>query len=64
MPRQHKDLDSDERKQMLLRLIVDDYIETAEPVASEALVSRHRLSVKSATIRNEMAEMSEMGYRR
>jgi len=54
----------DQRKQRILKLIVHDYVQTAEPVASEFLVSRHRLEVRSATVRNEMAEMSEMGYLR
>ncbi|MBW3621995.1 MAG: heat-inducible transcriptional repressor HrcA [Armatimonadetes bacterium] len=41
-----------------------DYVATAEPVASQVLVQRYQLQVKSATIRNEMAEMSEMGLLR
>lgn len=52
----------DERKKMILKAIVDDYIETAEPVGSKTLVSRHQLPVSSATIRNEMADLEEMGY--
>jgi heat-inducible transcriptional repressor len=54
----------DERKQFLLRAIVHDYVATAEPVASQVLVQRYQLRVKSATIRNEMAEMSDMGLLR
>lgn len=54
----------DERKRTILKLVVHDYVRTAEPVGSEMLVSRHRLSVKPATIRNEMAEMSSLGYLR
>ena len=54
----------DERKRKILKLVVHDYVQTAEPVASESLVSRHRLEVKPATIRNEMAEMADMGYLR
>ncbi len=50
------------RKQHILRAIVRDYVETAEPVGSEALAVRYQFGVKSATLRNEMAEMSEMGY--
>jgi len=52
----------DERKKMILKAIVDDYIETAEPVGSKTLVSRHQLPVSSATIRNEMADLEAMGY--
>lgn len=52
----------EERKQQILRAIVHDYVATAEPVASEALVERYDFGVRSATLRNEMAAMSEMGY--
>lgn len=52
----------DDRKQMILKAVVDDYIATAEPVGSKSLVSRHQLPVSSATIRNEMAELEELGY--
>jgi len=52
----------DNRKQAILRAIVDDYVRTAEPVGSHALADRLFLGVKSATVRSEMAELSEMGY--
>jgi heat-inducible transcriptional repressor len=52
----------DERKEAILRAIVVEYVSAAEPVASEMLVQKYDLGVKSATVRNEMAEMSEMGY--
>ena len=45
-------------------MIVHDYVATAEPVGSHVLVERYSLGVKSATIRSEMAEMSERGYLR
>jgi heat-inducible transcriptional repressor len=45
-------------------VIVNDYVATAEPVGSHVLVERYSLGVKSATIRSEMAEMSERGYLR
>lgn len=54
----------DARKQTILRYVVQDYITYAEPVASRMLVDRYGLRVKSATIRNELAEMAEMGYLR
>ena len=54
----------DERKQYILRAIVHDYVATAEPIASQLLVERHQLHVKSATVRNEMAEMVDMGLLR
>ena len=52
----------DYRKQKILQAIVDDYIETAEPVASKALVARHDFQLSSATVRNEMADLEELGY--
>jgi heat-inducible transcriptional repressor len=50
-----------ERRKALLRFIVDDYVTTAQPVGSSALVERYRLKVSSATIRNEMAALEEEG---
>ncbi len=52
----------DGRKQGILRAIIRSYVETAEPVGSEGLAQRSRLGVSSATIRNEMAALEEMGY--
>lgn len=52
----------DPRKQRLLRAIVIEYVTGAEPVASDMLVQKYDLGVKSATVRNELAEMSELGY--
>ncbi|MBM5790103.1 hypothetical protein FJZ23_03400 [Candidatus Parcubacteria bacterium] len=54
----------DTRKQTLLQLIVEDYIQSAEPVGSKQLLQRHRLDVSSATIRNEMAVLEQEGYLR
>lgn len=53
-----------ERQKSLLMLIIRDYIDTAQPVASKYLVERYRLDVSSATVRNEMAALTEMGYLR
>ena len=52
----------DERKQHILKAVVDDYIATAEPVGSKSLVQKHQFSFSSATIRNEMAELEALGY--
>ena len=52
----------DERKKNILKAVVDDYIATAEPVGSKALVSKYKFNVSSATIRNEMAELESLGY--
>ena len=57
-------MELDLRKQRILQAIVHDYVATAEPVGSQVLVERYSLGVKSATIRSEMAEMSERGYLR
>lgn len=52
----------DERKQHILKAIISDYVLTAEPVGSKALMQRHNLQYSAATIRNEMAELEELGY--
>lgn len=51
-----------DRQSQILGMVVDEYIETAEPVSSRALVDRHRLALSSATIRNEMARLEREGY--
>ena len=51
-----------ERKQKILRAVVEEYIETAEPVGSKTIQARAELSCSSATIRNELAELSNLGY--
>ena len=51
-----------ERKQQILKAIIAEYIRTAEPVGSKALVEMLDNAVSSATIRNEMSELEEMGY--
>src|ERR1700733_12209918 len=52
----------DPRKQTILQALVLEYVDAAEPVGSELLVHKYQLGVKSATVRNELAEMSELGY--
>jgi heat-inducible transcriptional repressor len=51
-----------ERRQKLLQFIIDEYVTTAQPVGSSALVEKYRLPVSAATIRNEMAALEEEGY--
>jgi heat-inducible transcriptional repressor len=46
---------------MVLRAIVQDYVQTSEPVGSKALVERHHLGVSAATVRNDMALLEEEG---
>ena len=53
-----------ERQKSLLLLVIRDYIETAQPVGSKHIVGRYHLDLSSATIRNEMAALTEMGYLR
>ena len=51
-----------ERKKKVLRCIVDLYIRTAEPVGSKAIAEMPDMSYSSATIRNEMADLTALGY--
>ncbi|MGZ9221399.1 MAG: heat-inducible transcriptional repressor HrcA [Anaerolineales bacterium] len=53
-----------ERQKTLLLLIIRDYIESAQPVGSKRLVEHYRINLSSATIRNEMAALTDMGYLR
>jgi heat-inducible transcriptional repressor len=50
------------RKQSILQAIIVEYVSAAEPVGSEQLVQKYDLGVRSATVRNEMAELSDLGY--
>jgi len=51
-----------DRKKKVLRAIVDLYIRTAEPVGSKAIAEMPEMNFSSATIRNEMADLTTMGY--
>ncbi|HEY8390138.1 MAG TPA: heat-inducible transcriptional repressor HrcA [Clostridia bacterium] len=51
-----------ERKAKILKSIVEDYINQAEPISSADIQSRHLPEFSSATIRNELAALEEMGY--
>ena len=51
-----------ERKKKILAAVVDEYIRTAEPVGSKAIAEKAGLGYSSATIRNELAELVNMGY--
>jgi len=53
---------SEDRRLAVLRAIVEDYVQTREPVGSKALADRHALGVSPATIRNDMATLEEEGY--
>lgn len=51
-----------ERQAAILSMVIDEYVQTAEPVSSKALVDRRRLEVSTATIRNELARLEAEGY--
>ncbi len=52
----------DNRKKRILQAIIEEYINTAEPVSSNALLNSCGLDCSSATIRNEMSELEKKGY--
>ena len=52
----------DDRKLQILRAIIQDYISTGEPVGSRTIAKKYNLGVSSATIRNEMADLEDMGF--
>lgn len=52
----------DKRKIMILEAIINDYISTGEPVGSRTIAKKYDLGVGSATIRNEMSDLEDMGY--
>lgn len=54
-------MDLDNRKSLILQAIIDEYIDTAEPVGSRSIAKKRELGLSSATIRNEMADLEEMG---
>ncbi len=53
-----------DRKLAILRTIIDDYIVTAEPIGSRTIAKKYNNELSSATIRNEMADLEEMGFLR
>ena len=52
----------DDRKKRILQAIVDEYVNTAEPVSSGSISKKKGLDFSSATIRNEMSELEKGGY--
>ncbi|MTI81490.1 MAG: heat-inducible transcription repressor HrcA [Firmicutes bacterium] len=51
-----------DRKKKVLAAIIQDYIQTAEPVGSRTISRKYKLGVSPATIRNEMADLEELGF--
>lgn len=55
-------MNMNERKLKILKAIIDDFIDTAQPVGSRTIAKKYPLGVSSATIRNEMADLEDLGY--
>ena len=51
-----------DRKKQILKIVVEEYVAAAEPVGSKAIAQRMPGKISSATIRNELADLTEMGY--
>ncbi|RAP76740.1 heat-inducible transcriptional repressor HrcA [Paenibacillus montanisoli] len=51
-----------DRQRMILNVIIDDYIRSAEPIGSRSISKRSDVSFSPATIRNEMADLEELGF--
>ncbi|WP_337794209.1 heat-inducible transcriptional repressor HrcA [Phascolarctobacterium faecium] len=51
-----------ERKKMILQIIIEDYISSAEPVGSRTIARKYDLGLSPATIRNEMSDLELLGY--
>ena len=52
----------DERKRVILKAIIKTYLETGEPVGSRTISKYTDLNLSSATIRNEMSDLEDLGY--
>ena len=52
----------DDRKLKILQAVIADYISTAQPIGSRTIAKKYKLGISSATIRNEMSDLEEMGY--
>ncbi len=51
-----------ERQLLILKVIIDEFIKSANPVGSRAIAKKDQINYSAATIRNEMADLEEMGY--
>ncbi|MDD3766985.1 MAG: heat-inducible transcriptional repressor HrcA [Eubacteriales bacterium] len=54
-------MELDDRKKAILEAVIESYIENAEPVGSRTIAKRKQLNISPATVRNEMADLEEMG---
>jgi len=57
-------MDLSDRQKALLKAIIEEYIDSAEPIGSETIDRKHNLGVSPATIRNEMVRLTDLGYLR
>lgn len=55
-------VDVEERREKVLRIIVNNYVTTGNPVSSRTICTKHRLKLCPASIRNVMADLEELGY--
>ena len=55
-------MELDNRKKRILQAIVNEYVDTIEPVSSNSLIKKYGLDCSSATVRNEMAELEKAGF--
>ena len=51
-----------QRQLLILKLIIDDFIDSGNPVGSRTIAKKSSLGISSATVRNEMADLEELGY--
>ena len=51
-----------DRQRLILQAIIEEYINTAEPVSSATILEKYQLDCSSATIRNDMSELEQIGY--
>ena len=56
------DMELTDRKKQILKIVTEEYIQSAEPIGSKAIVERMPGKISSATVRNELADLVEMGY--
>jgi heat-inducible transcriptional repressor len=56
------DMELSERQQTVLRLVVQQYIQSVIPISSKSIIEDYNLGISSATVRNEMAILEEKGY--
>jgi heat-inducible transcriptional repressor len=55
-------MELDDRKKHILKILINDYIKTAEPIGSRTIAKKPGIGISPATIRNEMADLEDMGY--